>query len=69
MRTLGGEGPLSQKSEIFASSPKGRAKGGPAAYALSGRTAAFFHAPKNQRTLAEAMKKPTKSANRAAGMV
>ena len=43
--------------------------GGPAAYALSGRTAAFFHAPKNQRTLAEAMKKPTKSANRAAGMV
>ena len=31
MRTLGGEGPLSQKSKIFASSPRGRAKGGKAA--------------------------------------
>ena len=28
MHTLGGEDPLSQKSKIFASSPKGRAKGG-----------------------------------------
>ena len=50
--------PLSQKSKIFASSPIGRAKGA---------TNSNLYNQKNHLTVKLAIKKPTKSANNAAG--